>query len=274
MQLPPKLCHECKALVDTGIAGHNRAMPDNAQTSKQPPDLPGFRRRIVVEARAGAVAAMLEDDLHCLAVVLRHDGTRVTSIEPQFDRLPWTTCPGAQAKLVETFAGLPLAEVTARRDKKQNCTHFHDMAVLAAAHAAEAGRVVFDILATDPLAGERLLEIRRNGAVLHSWSEQDGSLRAPADVAGKTLFTLRDWIGSLTGQAQEAARLLQWAAIVAHGRTMPMESQSIASLIPPNCYTFQPERASGAVRNGARRDFSDGSHVPLGEFGDRVLASL
>ena len=238
------------------------------------PSPPSFHRRIVVEARAGAVAAMLEDDIHCLAVILRHDGARVTAIEPLYDRLPWTTCPGAQAKLVETFSGEALAEVTARRDKKQNCTHFHDMAVLAAAHAADRGRTVFDIVATDPVAGERLLQIRRNGIMLHSWTEQAGVLRAPLDVAGKTLFSLRDWIGSLTGETQEAARLLQWAAIVAHGRTMPLESQSLASDLPPNCYTFQPERSGGAVRNGERRDFSDGSRQPLAGFGEQVLAGL
>lgn len=249
-------------------------MPDFPQSQKQSQSTPGFRRRIVVEARKGAVAAMLEDDIHCLAVILRHDGVRVTAIETHFERLPWTTCPGAQAKLVETFAGLPLAEVTARRDKKQNCTHFHDMAVLAAAHTAQAGRVVYDILATDPIEAERFLEVRRDGQVLHGWTERDGILCEPAEVAGKTLFTLRDWIGTLTGLAQESARLLQWAAIVAHGRTMPLESQSIASDIPSNCYTFQPDRAKGAIRNGARRDFSDGLKLPLAGFGERVLAEL
>ena len=264
------LCHECKALVDGPIAGHNRAMPDFCPTKDQP----GYRRRIVVEVRDNAVAAMLEDDIHCLAVILRHDGVRVSSIEPQYDRLPWTTCPGAQARLVETFTGLPLAEVTARRDKKQNCTHFHDMAVLAAAHAQDRGTTVFDIIATDPVAGERHLEIRRDGEVLHCWREQHGVLQHPAEVAGKVLFALRDWIGTLTGQRQEAARLLQWAAMVAHGRTMPLEDQSIASELPPNCYTFQPERAGGAVRNGLRRDFSDGTQLPLAGFGERVLASL
>ena len=269
------ICHECKALVDGGMAGHNCAMPDLSQSQlSRPQDLPGYRRRIIIEARAGAVLAMLEDDIHCLAVVLRHDGVRVTAIEPQYDRLPWTTCPGAQAKLVETFTGAALAEVTARRDKKQNCTHFHDMAVLAAAHAGERGRTVFDIVVTDPVDGERLLEIRRDGEVQHCWNEQHGVLNAPADVAGKTLFNLRDWIGMLSGETQESARLLQWAAIVAHGRTMPLEGQSIASELPPNCYTFQPERAFVAVRNGERRDFSDGAVLPLAEFGERVLASL
>jgi hypothetical protein len=268
------LCHECKALVDTAIAGHNRTMPDFSPLQKLSQTVAGFRRRIVIEARAGAVAAMLEDDIHCLAVILRHDGVRVTAIETHFDRLPWTTCPGAQAKLVETFAGLPLSEVTARRDKKQNCTHFHDMAVLAAAYADQPGRVVYDIVATDPVGGERLLEIRRDGGVLHRWTEQDGILREPAEVAGKTLPTLRDWIGTLTGLSQESARLLQWASLVAHGRTMPLENQSDASALPPSCYTFQPDRAKVAIRNGVRRDFSDGSLLPLADFGERVLAEL
>ena len=82
---------------------------------------------------------MLEDDIHCLAVTLRHDGVRVTAIEPLFERAPWTTCPGAVARLTETFSGKSLAEVNARADKKQNCTHLHDMAVLAAVHAADRG---------------------------------------------------------------------------------------------------------------------------------------
>lgn len=240
----------------------------------EPTELPGFRRRIVVEVRDGAALAMLEDDIHCLGLILRHDGMRVTAVEPQFDRLPWDTCPGAQAKLVETFSGLPLTEVTARRDKKQNCTHFHDLAVLAAAHAGEPGQVIFDIAASDPVAGERILEIRRNGALLHRWLEQGGSFAAPAAIAGKTLFTLRDWIAGLNGLDQEAARLLQWAAIVAHARTIPLEQQSVASEISPNCYTFQPERAAHAIRNGERRDFSDSSRQPLAGFAERLLAAL
>ena len=252
------------------LAGNAQDMPEHPSLDA----LPGFRRRIVVEPREGAVLAMLEDDIHCLAVVLRHDGARVTSVEPQFDRLPWTTCPGAMAKLVETFAGLPLSEVTARRDKKQNCTHFHDMAVLAAAHAGDRGGVVFDIVATDAVDDLRSLEIRRDGAVVHRWTERGGRLSEPAEVAGKTLFTLRDWIGTLAGVEQEAARLLQWAAIVAHGRTMPLEEQSVASDISPNCYTFQPERAVHAIRIGELRDFSLGAPEPLGSFGNRMLAEI
>ena len=236
--------------------------------------VPGFRRRIEVTAREGVVAAMLEDDIHCLAVTLRHDGLQVTRIETEIGRLPWTTCAGAPEKLVETFAGQLLSDVTARRDKKQNCTHFHDMAVLAAAHAGAQGTVIFDMIATDPVGGLRRLELRRDGELIQRWTEQDGLLSTPPEVAGRALFALRDWIATLPEPAREAARLLQWASLVAYGRTMPLDQQSIASELPPNCYTFQPERAKHAVRNGTRRDFSDGSCVPLAEFRHKVLAAL
>jgi hypothetical protein len=236
--------------------------------------LPGYRRGIRIEMRERVVLAMLEDDIHCMAVRLRHDGTTVTSVEPVVDRMPWNTCPGAQARLVETFSGLPLVDVTARREKKANCTHLHDLAVLAAVHAGERGGLLYDIFASDPVDGERFLEIRRDGVMLHEWVEQDGRLVAPDAIAGKALPELRDWINGLAEPQREAARLLQWGALVAHGRTMPIEQQSNAAALPPNCYTFQPERAVHAVRNGVRHDFSDGSRLPLAGFGDRLAAAL
>lgn len=238
-------------------------------------DLPGYRRRIRVEAREGAVAAMLEDDIHGLAVTLRHDGVTVLAVEPLAERMPWNTCPGARDKLIETFAGQPLSEVTARRDKKANCTHFHDLACLAAAHAGERGGLVYDVFASDPIEGERLLELRRDGTTVLAWTEQDGVLVAPAEIAGQVLFTLRDWINALGEERErEEARVLQWASMVAHGRTMTMAEQSNAAALPANCYTLQPERAVHAVRDGIRYDFSDGSRVPLDAFCDKVLAGL
>jgi hypothetical protein len=237
-------------------------------------DLPGFRRSIRVVPEARSVLAMLEDDIHCLAVILRHDGEKVLTVEPVAERMPWDTCPGATEKLIETFEHQPLCEVTARRDKKQNCTHLHDLAVLAAAHAHDREGFTYEIFASDPIEGVRILEIRRDGVSMHRWVERDGVLTEPAEIAGKSLFTLRDWINALEGGEQEAARVLQWASLVAHGRTMSMEEQSRAADLPPNCYTFQPERAKVAERIGERFDFSDGSRVPLAGFDDRMLAQL
>lgn len=237
-------------------------------------DLPGYRRRIRVEPADGVVLAMLEDDIHCMAVSLKHDGVRVHAVEPVTKRMPWDTCPGAAAKLVETFEGQPLVDVTARHEKKQNCTHLHDLAVIAAAHANDVDGFTYDIAASDPVEGERQLEIRRDGRLLHRWIERDGILVEPAEIAGQSLMSLRDWIGSLQGTSQEAARLLQWGSLVAHGRTMSIEEQSRAADLPPNCYTFQPERAVRAKRIGDRFDFSDGSRVLLDSFDDMQFAQF
>ena len=179
---------------------------------------------------------MVEDDIHCMAVTLRHDGERVLKVEPVTERMPWNTCPGAAAKLVETFEGLRLEEVTARRDKKQNCTHLHDMAVLAAAHAHDSAGFSYDIYATDPVDGTRILEICRDGQSLHRWTEQGGILTDPPELSGMTLLGLRDWIATQEGARQEAARVLQWAlsggtwAHDAAGRTI-QRGRSAAKLL-------------------------------------------
>lgn len=231
---------------------------------------PGFRRRILVVPEPGCVTALVEDDIHSMAVRLHHDGTTVLAVEPVIDRMPWNTCPGAAAVLVDTFGQVALAEVTLRKDRRSNCTHLHDMAVLAAAHAGDAAPTRFDIAASDPVAGRRELELHRNGASLLLWVEQDGVLISPEDLAGRTLFTLRDWIATLPDADAQAARLLQWGSIVAHGRTVPMEAQNDASRMPANCYTFQPERTATARRVGRVIDFSAAASPP-GDVLTRML---
>ena len=226
--------------------------------------LPGYRRRLRVTPAPGWVRSELEDDFHCMAVTLRHEGGVVTRVEPEQERAPWTTCPGALAQLVATFEGVELAAFAARGEKPANCTHLHDLALLAAAHAGDAEPLVYDLLASDPIDGRRRLELRRQGAPMMSWVEQDGRFVAPPDLAGMTLDRMRPFIDALPAEAQEAARLLRWAGMVAHGRTIPMERQSDATRMPPSCFTFQPERAVQARRVGGMiREFSDGTAEPL-----------
>jgi hypothetical protein len=242
-------------------------------------DLPGYRRRISIEPSGdetgGAVLAMLEDDMHCMAVTLRHARGLVTAVEPVMERAPWSTCPGARDRLVATFVGQPLAEVTARREKRANCTHLHDLACLAAAHAEDNSGLIYDVLINDPRDGERLLELRRDGEVLLCWRELAGRLVEPAGLAGLTLATLRDWIERLPEPEKEPARALQWAGLVAHGRAMTIAGQqAIAATMPPNCYTFQPERRATAIRNGPLRDFSRGAAKPLDHLRRSELVRL
>lgn len=234
-------------------------------------DLPGFRRRIRIVPEKGAVAAAVEDDFHCMAVTLRHDGTRIGTVEARTIRAPWSTCPGAEQVLRDTFTGVALAEAAKRGAKQANCTHLHDLAVFAAAHAGDLAPVTYDVLMADPVAGASLAEIRRDGAAVLAWTLEGMTLTAPADIAGRTLFELRDWIAGLAREQREAARILQWASLIAHGRQIPLAEQSDATRMPPNCYTFQPDMAAMARRVGAIFDFSGAGREPLEEISEKVL---
>ena len=228
--------------------------------------LPAFHRRFLVRPAADRVCAAVEDDFHCMAVTLHHDGTTITEVEPVMERAPWTTCPGAPAVLVTTFTGVKLAEAAARGAKQANCTHLHDLAVLAAARAGDAAPSRYDIIVTDPVEGLRTSEIRRDGVPVLRFEHRDDVLDTPEAVRGVHLLKLRDWIQSLDPAEREAARLLQWASLIAHGRTVPMARQTDATRMPPNCFTFQPDKAPIARRVGKIIDFSTGGMQPLGHF--------
>lgn len=225
--------------------------------------LPGYRRRFRITPLADRVLTELEDDYHRMSVTVIHDGTVATALEPVMDRAPWTTCPGAIAMLQQTFTGIALDAFAARGDKRANCTHLHDLAILGAAHAFDKQPLVYDILVADAVDGIRRAELRRNGAKELSWSDSGGRIIEPAEIAGLTLDKLGPWINSLDPQRQETTRLLRWGNMVANGRTMSLEHHSDVARMPDGgCYTFQPQRKSEARRMGVIRDFSKGD-VPL-----------
>lgn len=227
---------------------------------------PGFRRRFRITPAHNAVQAEVEDDFHCMSVIVRHEDGMATEIVADMRRAPWTTCPGAMERLRQTFSGIPLAEFARRGEKQQNCTHLYDLAILAAAHAMDSSSLVYDILVSDPADGRRVAEIRRDGQVLLNWIEREFCIVEPDSVAGLRLDKLRPWINSLEPDRQEAARLLQWGNMLANGRTIPIEQQSDATKMPASCYTFQPERALEARRVGEIREFSQGPAKPLDDF--------
>jgi hypothetical protein len=233
----------------------------------QPPldQLPGFRRRFIITPLSGCVRSELEDDYHCMGVTVHHDGRIATKVECVMLRAPWTTCPGARAVLEQTFTGIALEAFVERGEKRANCTHLHDLALLAAAHAFDDGPLVYDVLVSDPVTGRRRAELRRNGTTMLGWIHQEGRIVEPAELAGLSLDKLRPWIDSLDPQRQEGARLLRWGTLIANGRTIPWERQADATrMIAASCYTFQPHRVAQAKRIGAIRDFSTGPQ-PLEE---------
>lgn len=228
--------------------------------------VPGFRRRFRLTPSPYVVKVEVEDDFHCMSVVVHHDGETAIQIIPEMRRAPWSTCPGAVEYVVKTFTGVALRRFAERGDKKSNCTHLYDLVLLAGNHAADAEQTVYDILVSDPVDGERFAEIRRNGISLLNWIESGFQLVKPESAAGYRLDKLRSWIDGLDQPLQEPARLLQWGNMLANGRIIPLENQSDATRMPPSCYTFQPERAQLAKRIGKIREFSQGSDQPLDEF--------
>jgi hypothetical protein len=230
--------------------------------------LPGFRRRFRVTPAPDHVSSEVEDDFHCMQVTVRHDGKIARTIESDMSRAPWTTCPGAKAQLEQTFTGIALDAFATRGEKKTNCTHLHDLALLAAAHAKDEGPLVYDVLVSDPIEGTRRAELRRNGTTVLNWVLLNDSIVQPAELAGLTLDKLRPWIDGLDPALQEAARVLRWGTMVANGRTIPMEKQSHVRQMPlGGCYTFQPRRMAEARRVVAIRDFSHGTAQPLDKHG-------
>jgi len=224
---------------------------------------PGFRRRFRVTPAPGLVRSEVEDDYHCMSVSLHHDAGIATAVQAELLRAPWSTCPGAAAVCESTFGGRPLADFPVFGEKTSNCTHLYDLALLAAAHALDDYPLVYDICVSDPVGGVREAQIFRDGERVLGWTDRDFEIVEPAELAGMDFATMRRWIESLDAAGQEAARLLRWGAVIARGRTIPLERQSDASRMPPNCYTFQPERAAIARRIGAISDFSNASVQPL-----------
>lgn len=236
------------------------------QSNSSIDSVPGFRRRFIVTPAPNRVSCEVEDDYHCMGVTIHHDGKVATKVGAVLQRAPWTTCPGAVAVVEQTFSGVPLDGFAARGEKRSNCTHLHDLAVLAAAHALDSEPFTYDILVSDPIEGRREAQLRRDGRPVLGWVHVNGQIVEPAGLAGIRLDAMRPWIDSLDPAEQEVARLLRWGTILANGRDYTWERDPDPSRLPiGNCYTFQPERIQQAERNGLRLDFSRAGTPPLTE---------
>ena len=176
-------------------------------------------------------------------------------------RAPWTTCPGAVAVLEQTFTGIALESFAARGEKRANCTHLHDLAVLAAAHAFDAAATVFDILVSDPIEGRSEAELRRNGIAVLGWSVVKGRIVEPAPLAGLDLDNMRPWIESLDPAAAGGGKA---AALGNHGRARANACRRMGIRDRPHGKSAAGVTRSSRTRSGeakhvgAIRDFSRG----------------
>lgn len=228
-----------------------------------PVHAPGFRRAIVITPSSGCVSAEVEDDWHHMRVELTHDGETITAITPNMFRWPWSTCPGALDVLANHFVGMSLSRAFAAPGRVLNCTHLYDMAVLAARHANDERATRYDVSVTDPIEGRRELRVWRDGERVCDWSDLDGMLQSPPELAGRTLRELGEPIGAMAADEAEAARILRWGALMASGRQIDRSRQLGEWTREPVCHTYQPENLARATANYDRNIVVGNDFEPL-----------
>jgi len=244
-----------------------------------------YRRRIVLEAdasarlgangRGGRVRGELADDFHHFGVDLTHDGDVAVVVAGEDVRVPWTTCPGAVAPL-RRMEGAPLSmalpALLRYTDSRAQCTHLHDLACLAIAHAARLGAGGrpgrrYDASIPDRVDGVATVELARDGETLLRWQVDASSVieSTPGTFAGLRLAGAsfyRFCSEQLDAELAEAAWVLQRAVFIGLGRRHDFErihaASSFAPIVGAACHTFDPERVADAKRvYGSLRDFSE-----------------
>ncbi len=237
-----------------------------------------YRRRIRITTEPGLARADLEDDLHRVGAVVRHDGRRVTAVEPLAIRVPWSLCPEAGRRL-QRLVGMPLSThpLAAQRHTPgpEQCTHMFDMAALAVTHAAR-GTASRDYLAEVPVTtpgAAQAARLYRDGEAVLGWTAEGTALVAPAAFAGRDLRRLLAWAETaLDADALEAVTVLRRAMLISGSRHVDVDAfaNALESGYPlGGCYVFQPDTAPRASRNrGSRRDFSPDAAPMLGDLDD------
>jgi hypothetical protein len=215
-----------------------------------------YRRKAIAEAGKFETFAAMEDDFHHFTVHLRHDGRHVTELVGEAVRFPWTTCPGATAKL-EQLIGAPLNPTPEDPGRKthiaEHCTHLYDVAKFAIAQSArslsgQGQRRQYDITIPDIIDGQTTGDISRDGAPVFHWEIRDRVVIAPPAFAGHKLPGRAQWPkGSIVdADALEAALMLRRALVIFRGRMSEYPEITSADQVPggfASCFTYQPENA-------------------------------
>lgn len=232
-----------------------------------------LRRRVRLVAAPGVVQAGVEDAYHSFRMALRHDGTRITALEPRFLRVPLTTCPGAEAplqRLVGMALDTPWAKLATDEDPRSHCTHLFDLASLAMAHARRGGERSYEVTVPDEHPGPVWTTLHRDGVEVLRWQTWKARILAPDGVAGRPLLRgFSRWANAeLEGDTLEAALVLHKGYFVSRARPWNVESgagKPVAHhvMMRGACHSYSEPQMSVAVRNhGNVIDTSDPA-VPL-----------
>ena len=236
-----------------------------------------FRRRLRLRVTKQQVAVELEDCNHAFRLCLHHDGEKVVSLDTEVRRYPYITCaeaPEALRKLVGAAVGGAATSTRPRLLPSNNCTHLHDMALLALAYAEEpALERVYDISVADEHGGVTEARIDCDGAMVHAWRIREHAVIVPEVHAGKTMLRgFYNWVSRChAGVPLEAAVALQRGYYVAQGRRYLSDLPASADHMPEGaCYTYSHGVVERAQRiGGTVWDLSDRPEVLL-QFRQRL----
>jgi hypothetical protein len=214
------------------------------------------------------VRADLEDDFHRFGLTLHHDGARVTAVEGDATRYPWSTCPTA----IEPLRGVAGAPITRRLTAlgghvpaRSNCTHLFDLSGLAIAHAARAADVsrTYDATIPDRDGKSTSPELARDGELVLRWELVGATIAGPPPYEGIALRAgFLAWAeDALDEDDAEAAIVLRRACDISFGRAMDLDvyetAADLGDIMLGTCHAFQPDTIELGRRNkGQTVDFS------------------
>jgi hypothetical protein len=227
-----------------------------------------YRRRIdLVTTSPSAVLGELEDSFHHFRVSLAHDGGRVTAVDGEAVRHPWSTCPDALVPL-QALVGAPITtDATAHgahADARTTCTHWFDLAGLAMAQAG-AGRAERHYTATVDErddAGRTVARLERDGMPVLAWDVDTTSVLGPEPYAGQDMGRgFLAWANAaLDPETAEAAIVLRRACRTSLGLLMDLDDYETAAEVGHSmentCHTFSTSvmgvalRMRGSTRRG------------------------
>lgn len=236
-----------------------------------------YRRRIRLvrngDARQGHVHGALEDCNHGFQSTVFYVNGKVTDIQPEFERIPFSTCDGAYRPLQNLIGALTAstpAELLAIAPPLSNCTHLHDLTLLAIAHSQRHETVVqYDIEVTDAIAGISRLRVWRTAdactkQLIHEWQSFNLAICSPPELKDKPLFFgFSRWANERFQSIEnEAAFILQKGNLVSIGRMLDVANMTGSRAKDENdrvaCFTYSPENSANAYRiAGTVRDFTN-----------------
>lgn len=149
----------------------------------------------------------------------------------------------------------------------RHCTHLFDLACLAIAHAARAEpQRVYEAIVPDERDGPVLVEVHRDGKIIHAWTVGRGIVTSPGEVAGLPLLRgfLAKSCGLFSGDALEAALVLARTYLVSLGRPYDTEAwagkpTSLHAPLRDRCYAYAASHCdAGRFMAGYIRDSNRG----------------